>query len=88
MFRMISSILLLSAPCIFTCAVANADCQMVVDGKKTPFDGSVPPSMMVEKKSMLKLDKQFPDANVVERIFKGEIVTCSDCSDQYIVCND
>lgn len=65
-----------------------AACEVVDGGKKTPFDGKTVGSMSVEKKSLFTLNKQFPDLNIIEKSFKGEVQTCTTCTDKYITCSN
>ena len=62
----------------------------VVDGDKTAsFDGKSIDGLVVEKKSLLLLNKEFPMLNIVEKIFKGEAQTCTSCSDKkHIACSN
>jgi hypothetical protein len=66
---------------------AAADCEVVSSGKRVPYDGQNLEKYSIEKKSLMKLDKAYPHLNVIEKTFKGEGVTCSNCSDNFIVCN-
>jgi hypothetical protein len=63
-----------------------AGCEVVDGGKKSPFDGKTVGGNSVEKKSLSEINKQFPDLNVIEKAFKGEVQTCTACSDKYITC--
>jgi hypothetical protein len=65
-----------------------AACEVVDGGKKSPFDGKTVGSMSVEKKSLSIMNKEFPDLNIVEKSFKGEVQTCTSCSDKYITCSN
>ena len=67
---------------------ASADCQIIDGSKKTPYEGSNLSGIAVEKKSLIALNKQFPNLHVVESIFKGEIQTCVNCTGKYISCSD
>lgn len=69
------------------CSNVMAACESVDGGKKTPFDGKIA-GMSVEKKSLSILNKEFPDINVIEKSFKGEVQTCTACSDKYITCSN
>lgn len=65
-----------------------AACEVVEGGKKTPFDGKNIGSLSVEKKSLSTFNKEFPDLNIIEKSFKGEVQTCTTCSDKYITCSN
>jgi len=65
-----------------------AACEVVDGGKKTPFDGKDVGSLQVEKKSLSTMNKEFPDLNIIEKSFKGEVQTCTSCSDKYITCSN
>lgn len=67
---------------------AMAACEVVDGGKKTPFDGKYVGNLSVEKKSLSILNKEFPDLKVIEKSFKGEVLTCTSCSDKYITCSN
>jgi hypothetical protein len=67
-------------------AFAYAGCEVVDGDKKTPFDGSSLNHALVEKKSLVALNALFPNLNVIERTFKGEILTCTDCTERHITC--
>lgn len=69
------------------CSNLMAACEVVDGGKKTPFDGKVG-GMSVEKKSLSILNKEFPDLNIIEKSFKGEVQTCTSCTDKYITCSN
>lgn len=64
-----------------------AKCEVVDAGKKTPFDGKSIGTLSVEKKSLAILNKEFPDLNIIEKSFKGEVQTCTLCSEKYITCS-
>lgn len=64
-----------------------AVCELVDGGKKTPFDGKTLDRVLVEKRSLTILNTEFPSLNVIERTFKGEVQTCSDCKEKHIVCS-
>jgi hypothetical protein len=68
-------------------AKATSACVVVTNGTKVPFDGRSVEGLQVEKKSMVLLNKEFPSLNVVEKTFKGEVQTCSLCTDKYVLCN-
>jgi hypothetical protein len=83
----------LSIACtLFTIAIltisshAYAACEVVDGGNKKPFDGNLS-GLTVEKKSLSLLNKEYPSLNVVEKTFKGEVQTCSSCSEKYVTCN-
>lgn len=63
-----------------------ATCEVVSGGNKTPFNGKDIGSNSVEKKSLAIINKDYPDLNIIEKSFKGEVQTCSSCSDNYIIC--
>lgn len=65
-----------------------AACEVVNGGAKTPFDGKTLTGLSVEKKSLSAMNKEFPDLNIIEKSFKGEVQTCSTCSDKYITCKN
>lgn len=65
-----------------------AACEVVDGGKKTPFDGKGVSGLSVEKKSLSILNKEFPDLNIIEKSFKGEVQTCTTCTDKYITCSN
>ncbi len=65
-----------------------AACEVVDGGKKSPFDGKTVGSLQVEKKSLSTMNKEFPDLNIIEKSFKGEVQTCTSCSDKYITCSN
>jgi hypothetical protein len=68
-------------------ASAWADCQIVTsDGKKTPFDGKSLGGLQVEKKSLLILNKTYPNLNAVELVFTGEVNACTNCTEKYVTC--
>jgi hypothetical protein len=69
-------------------AMAFADCKSVEDGKSSPFDGKLHAGVFIEKKSLVLLDKLYPKLNIVEKMFKGEILTCTACTDKYITCDE
>lgn len=69
------------------CTNLMAACEVVDGGKKTPFDGKNIAGMSIEKKSLSALNKEFPDLSIIEKSFKGEVQTCTICSDKYITCN-
>ncbi|MBY0412517.1 MAG: hypothetical protein K2Q18_00055, partial [Bdellovibrionales bacterium] len=57
------------------CMNLMAACEVVEGGKKTPFDGKTVGSNSIEKKSLSIMNKEFPDLNIVEKSFKGEVPT-------------
>lgn len=65
---------------------AFAACEKVEGGAKSAFDGSSIAGFQVEKASLVPLNKEFPALNVVEKAFKGEVSTCTSCTDKYITC--
>jgi len=68
-------------------SVACAGCEIVDGDKKLPFDGRSLEHVLVEKKSLVILNTLFPSLNVIERTFKGEILTCTTCSERHITCS-
>lgn len=64
-----------------------AGCEIVDGGKKIPFDGSSLDHLLIEKRSLTILNKEYPGLNVIEKTFKGEIQTCSNCTDKHVVCS-
>jgi hypothetical protein len=82
---MIRFVLLLLA--VSTSTAAVADCEVVDGDKKLPFDGTSLNGLLVEKKSLVLMNALFPHLNVIERIFKGEILTCTNCSERYVRCS-
>lgn len=70
------------------CSKLMAACEVVEGGKKTAFDGKNIASLSVEKKSLSTLNKEFPDLNIIEKSFKGDVPTCTTCSDKYITCSN
>lgn len=71
---------------VFGGSSAWAACQLVSGGAKTPFDGKSLDGVQVEKKSLVSLGKEFPGLGVVEKAFKGEVQTCTSCTDKYVTC--
>lgn len=65
-----------------------AACEVVNGGAKAPFDGKTIAGLSVEKKSLSAMNKEFPDLNIIEKSFKGEVQTCTTCSDKYITCKN
>lgn len=63
-------------------------CEVVNGGKKMPFNGKDVAGLSIEKKSLSGVNKQFPDLNIIEKSFKGEVQTCTNCSDKYITCSN
>jgi len=68
-------------------ASTYAGCDVVDAGKRTPFDGKSLHGLFVEKKSLIELNDEYPDLNVIERTFKGEVQTCTDCTERHVVCS-
>jgi hypothetical protein len=66
--------------------IAMAKCNIIEDGKKTPFDGQSLENLPIEKKSLMELNKTYSKLNVIEKTFKGEILTCTNCPERYIAC--
>ena len=68
-------------------AVAEG-CEIVRGGTATAYDGRVKAleELQVEKKSLIPLNMQFPELKVIEKAFKGELQTCTNCVDKYIAC--
>lgn len=63
-----------------------AGCEIVDGDKKTPFDGRSLGQIPVEKKSLIPLNTEFPNLNVIEKTFKGEIQTCTNCAERHVAC--
>lgn len=80
--------ILLALVTVAFCSNLMAACEVVDGGKKSPFDGKNVGTLSVEKKSLSTLNKEFPDLNIVEKSFKGEVQTCTTCSDKYITCSN
>lgn len=70
------------------CTNVMAACEVVDGGKKTPFDGKSVAGLSVEKKSLSALNKEFSALNIIEKSFKGEVQTCTSCTDKYITCSN
>ena len=77
---------ILAAVLMGTTLPAWASCDVVDGATKVPFAGKSLSQLLVEKRSLTLLNKAFPDLNVIERTFKGEIRTCSICSEKYVLC--
>lgn len=60
-----------------------AACELVDGAAKKPFDGNLN-GATVEKKSLSSIHKEFPALNIVEKSFKGEVQTCTNCSGKYV----
>lgn len=67
--------------------IARAGCEIVDGDKKMPFDGSSLNHLLVEKRSLVILNALFPRLNVIERTFKGEVLTCTSCSEPHVRCS-
>lgn len=67
---------------------AYTDCTIVDGDKKMPFDGKDLRGLVIEKKSLIELNKEFPDLNIIEKVFKGELLTCTGCTEKYITCSN
>lgn len=80
--------IILALMTMIVCSNLMAACEVVNGGAKSPFDGKNIGSLMVEKKSLSTLNKEFPDLNIIEKSFKGEVQTCTSCSDKYITCSN
>jgi hypothetical protein len=65
---------------------ASAACEIVDGVKRIPFDGKTLDSLVIEKKSLIILNRQFPNLNVIETMFKGQLQTCTSCTEKYITC--
>jgi len=70
---------------VFLCSNARAACEVIDGTKRRPFDGSLS-GLEIEKKSLTRLNNEFPNLNIIERTFKGELQTCSACTEKYIAC--
>lgn len=80
--------LLVALVTIAYCSNLMAACEVVDSGKKSPFDGKTVGGLSVEKKSLSILNKEFPDLNIIEKSFKGDVQTCTSCTDKYITCSN
>lgn len=67
-------------------SAAWSDCLIVDKEIKQPFDGSSLKGLIVEKSSLVLLNKTYPNLNVIENMFKGEILTCTTCTEKYVTC--
>jgi hypothetical protein len=77
---------IISIQCVMLASVWGS-CEIVSpSGEKHPFDGKSLLGLQVEKKSLTTLSKAYPELNVIEKTFKGEVQTCANCSDKYITC--
>ncbi len=77
-------ILLLSS--LTSAQAFGAECYLIDGDKKTPYNGETLNRDQVEKKSLTILNTKYPAVNAIEKTFKGEIQTCSNCSGRHIVC--
>lgn len=80
--------LLVALVTVAYCSNLMAACEVVDGGKKSPFDGKTVGGLSVEKKSLSILNKEFPDLNIIEKSFKGDVQTCTSCTDKYITCSN
>lgn len=69
-------------------STAWSDCQIIDNGQKAPFDGSSLKGLAVEKSSLVILNNTFPNLNVIEGMFKGEVLTCTSCTEKYVTCKN
>lgn len=67
-------------------SVAWGACEIVDGEKRQPFEGKTLERLLIEKKSLTTLNSEFPHLNAIEKTFKGEVQTCSTCSERHIVC--
>jgi hypothetical protein len=63
-----------------------AACQVVEGAKRAPFDGKSLDRISVEKKSLTLLNEEYPNLNAIEMTFKGELQTCTSCTEKHIEC--
>jgi hypothetical protein len=63
-----------------------ATCKVVEGDKATLFDGKSLDRLSVQKKSLTLLNEEFPALNAIEMTFKGELQTCTSCSEKHIEC--
>ena len=62
---------------------AYATCELVSEsGSASAFSGTYEAGTKVEKKSLNKLNSEFPGIRIMEKIFKGEAKSCSNCDGQ------
>ena len=61
-------------------------CEVKIGEKRIPFNGKDIIGLSIEKKSLSEVNKKFPDLNIIEKTFKGEVQTCTICSDNYVTC--
>jgi hypothetical protein len=66
----------------------QAGCDIIDGNKKTPFNGKELKDLAIEKKSLVFLNDEFPNLHIIELAFKGEILTCSICSEKHISCTE
>ena len=69
-------------------AMAAVQCSVVQeDEKKTPYKGESVQGLQIQKKALSTLNKLYPQLNILEKVFKGEIRTCASCSEKYVSCS-
>jgi hypothetical protein len=61
----------------FLSAESRAHCEIVNGSARTPFDGKTLTGLLIEKKSLVLLNSEYPNLNAVEATFKGELQTCT-----------
>ena len=66
---------------------ASAACTVVKGGAKSPFDGKSLSGLEIEKKSLIKLNNEFKGLDAMTKSFKGEVNTCTTCTDNYVTCD-
>lgn len=82
----ISKLVLSTAVILLSAGVVNAACELSEDGKTSPFDGKSLSGVQVDKASLVNLNKEHPGLNAIEKSFKGELQTCTNCTGKFIVC--
>jgi hypothetical protein len=65
-------------------AESQAHCEIVQGSARIPFDGKTLIGLLIEKKSLVLLNSEFPNLNAIEATFKGELQTCPICSERYV----
>ena len=64
-----------------------ADCQKIKGGVKSKFEGDSIEGLSIERKSITALNKAYPNLTITEKIFTGNIQSCTDCKDNYVTCS-
>lgn len=67
---------------------SQADCFKIQGGNKLSFNGDSLSGLVVDRKAMAELNKLFPQLQITEKVFSGNLQTCSDCHDNYISCSE